>query len=426
MARAILLGCIAVSLIAGVSCGRQPSNSESRDGGAGGKPLQERSPGRQLEAAADFRTAVVRRLEPPGSSAPQSICGHAVAFAGWRPGNVGADVLLIHDPADNGESQSGSGDPIHSWKPKPLLLPVRYGERRPGVTLLPAASYSIAGAVVVASTGAAGRPRSGPVLAAAMPDLSQNFPGRGPGLCGPTSAADILYSIAPTRSAVLDGVGRVPAANEDVAALVLGGDGLAELMAIHAEDEGATNDGIRAGLEAWLAKADPGAWAVSLEWLEDEPRSQAAQQRFLERLAAAVAGGGGVVLCLWPGHDQAEAGGARDVPVGGASRGSAGAQPAASAGGAGSADGNRAAGDQATAVAEAKKSMEAARRSLERGLNAEAVEAVGRAVAAVRRPAVSDPACRECLNEALGLAAEIDRRAPAGSPIRTTKPTNFE
>jgi hypothetical protein len=393
---------VAVALAAGASCSSRPIQTEGPTTPAQPSSDQQSQP---VEPPAATQPAIVDRLEPRGSPRPAAVCGHAVALAGWRSGRGGDDMLLIHDPADNRATGSGRGAPPHDWRPQPLELPVRYGAGRPGVVLTPNAAYTVVGAVVVAPTAA---DRAAAELAAAMPDLSQEFPGRGPGLCGPTAAADILYAIASGRPAVLAGRERGPAANGDVASLVLDDEGLAGLMGIGAKDDGATNDGIRAGLEAWLETADPDAWSVSLDWLEDEPRPREAQRRFLDRLATAAASGGGVVLCLWPGHDSTPTPAAAPEIVSAAEQ----ARP----------DGAAA----ARAVTEAKKSLDAARRSLARGRPGEAVEAAGKAVAAVRRQAITDSACRQCLDEALALTAEIDRVAAAAPPRPGDKPTQFE
>jgi len=381
----------ALSIVFGASCVPLPNVADSP---ANGNSAQPPAPSPRAGLPAAVRPGAVNRLAPRGTPAPGAVCGHAVALVGWQPGGGVDDVLLVHDPADNRLWGSGRGEPPHDWRPEALPLAVRYDDQRPGVTLLPAEPYTIMGAVVVAPVAGGGL---APGSAAAMPDLSQEFPGRGPGLCGPTSAANVLYAMAADRPALLAGFRRGPAAAQDVASLVIGGSGLASLMAIGAQDDGATNEGIRAGLEAWLENAEPGRWEVALDWLDDGPRSREDQRRYLEGLASAVARGGGAVLCLWPGRE-----GARDQP--------AEADPAGAA----------------RAVAEAGKSLEAARRSLDRGRPAEAVEAVGRAVAAVRRPAIHDPECRRRLEEALALAAEIDRRTPAPAAVSPTKPTRFE
>ncbi len=250
------------------------------------------------------------RPKPAGRPAPSAVSGHAVAFSGWRPDpNRRRDVIQVADPGDNVLAEAGN-----LWDPQPRDLPIYYGQRRPTVVLEPAGVFTITGAVVVTARGPALPPRRAEIQARAMPDLSQDFHPAWPGLCGPTSMADVLFSMEARGHAVVGDFPRGPGdeADRGVIMLVAGGSdritplGLAGRMGVGQEGVGATNTGVRDGAAAWLDEHDPGNWDVSLDWLGDDVTGQAEQQAFFGRLAAAVESGGGAILCLWPGAEFAD------------------------------------------------------------------------------------------------------------------------
>jgi hypothetical protein len=221
-------------------------------------------------------------------------------------------VLLVCDPGDNVLE-----DVMHSWDAKPRGMPVHFGRQRPTIVLQPAGVFTVTGAVVVTPRSeAVGKPWMAETLAPAMPDLSQDISEKWPGLCGPASAADVLFSMHDRHDDVLAGFHRGPAeaANAGVVRLVVGGlekiepGSLAGLMDVGQAGVGATNEGMRQGLASWLEKVDPEGWIVKLDWLDDADgeRPPERQREFFGRLAAAVEAGGGAVLCLWPGSEFAD------------------------------------------------------------------------------------------------------------------------
>jgi hypothetical protein len=375
------------------------------------------------------------RERPPveGRPAPTAICGHAVAMAGWRAAGSGADAILICDPADNAVTGSGG----HDWQPQPRALPIHYGKRRPSVVLLPSAAFTITGAIVVTAR----RPSqpSDREAAAGMPDLSQHFDDRDTGLCGPTSAADVLFAMAGRTPAVLPDHQRGPSARSDAAVrLLIAGDpavrqrdpaSLAGRMGISIGGHGATNQGIRNGIDAWLAEVDPDAWQVSLDWLEDGEKPPSQQQAFFRRLAAAIEGGGGAVVCMWPGSEFAD-GSVEQPAAETAAAQAANAEPAKPTAAAvdpvNTLPGRPATGSPADAAREARKSLASARRELAAGDVFDALEQAGKAIEVVRPHAAGDADCRAELAAAQGLAAEITARAAAPRATALDKPTVFE
>jgi hypothetical protein len=354
-------------------------------------------------------------------------------------------VVLICDPADNGMS----GTDAHDWNAKPRSLPVHYGRRRPSVVLLPAAAYTITGAVVVSPARGKVTATTDAVTADGMPDLTQHLDTGDDGLCGPTSAADVLFAMARRAPTVLPGIEAGPSPGADAAARRLiigaGSDGrdarsLAGRMGIAVGGPGATNDGMRTGLDSWLADQEPGVWHVGLDWLDDAEKTAAEQQAFFGRLAGAIDAGGGVILCMWPGSEYADAAVAEPVadraadPDAGRNQADAAPAPAspASAAAAEKASGggfpgrSPPAGAAAAAAREAAAALRAARRRLATGAAVDALDKVGEAIAAARPHAAADADCRAVLDEAMALAAEVDSRVAAPRGLDLDKPTVFE
>jgi hypothetical protein len=211
-------------------------------------------------------------------------------------------------------------------------------------------------------------------------------------------------------------------------------------MGIAIGGAGATNEGMRAGLESWLADQEPGAWRVALDWLDDAEKTAAEQQVFFGRLAGAIDAGGGVILCMWPGSEFADAAAAQQAadraadedrarkspesPPASASPGSADATEKAS--GSGFPGRAPAAGAAAAAARDAAAALRAARRRLAAGEAVDALDKVGEAIAAARPHAATDAACQAVLDEAMALAAEVDSRIAAPRGLDIDKPTVFE
>lgn len=412
--------------------------------------------------AARFR--VPARPTPAGRPAPTAQCGHAVAFAGWRPDGSGArDSVLVCDPGDNVLEEMS-----HAWDGKPRSVPVHFGRQRPTVVLQPAGAFTVTGAIVaVPRSAAAGKPRMVETLARAIPDLSQDFSDRWPGLCGPTSAADVLFSMRDRDDDVLVGFDRGPGAAADagVARLVAGGldtiepRSLAGRMGVGSDGVGATNEGMRSGLASWLEDLDPEGWTVSLEWFADadgdRPREQ--QREFFGRLAAAAEAGGGAILCLWPGSEfadqrveppstpEAEATASAPRPAATPAPVEAAAAPRTPespstpalppagfpaapppADGPAGLPGRPEAVDQEKVRARAARQLDAARRHLERGNARQAYEEAVQAVALLT--SVPQPAAqvRTTLAEAVDLCRQCEGRLGPRRRVDRDKPTTFE
>lgn len=260
------------------------------------------------------------RPKPAGRPARSARSGHVVAFRGWRPEQEGRrDVVWVSDPGDNMLAKVGN-----RWNQQPHDLPIHYGRRRPTLVLEPARVFTITGAVVIEAEGQAGKPpHLVEVRAEGMPDLTQDFNPAWPGLCGPTSVADVLFSMEANGHTVLAGFPRGPGSKADAGVIKLvSGDperitphSLAGRMGIGQDAVGATNIGMREGAAAWLDEQAPDRWNVRLAWLDDDLRTREEQQAFFGRLAAAVASGGGAVLCLWSGAEFADEAVEKDVPT---------------------------------------------------------------------------------------------------------------
>ncbi|MFM8633922.1 MAG: hypothetical protein ACKOEX_03780, partial [Planctomycetia bacterium] len=155
--------------------------------------------------------------------APDTICGHAIAFVGWRQDlEDDSERLFFFDPADNGLE---IGRHENRWGADPAESPVYFGKRRPAVILEPAGAFTVCGAVTMIPRGDATTSEPVDSIADVMPDLSQVLGDKWPGLCGPTSAADVIYAIGSRRKALVDGLHRGPSREADAAAiqLIIGG-----------------------------------------------------------------------------------------------------------------------------------------------------------------------------------------------------------
>ena len=431
-----------------------------------------RDTARQSPEAADApqRSDLARRSTPPtrpkpaGRPAPTAECGHAVAFAGWRPDKSGGrDVLLVCDPGDNSLEEIG-----HAWDGPSRSLPVHFGKQRPTVILQPAGPFTVTGAVVVRPRSAEARkPRMSETVARAMPDLSQDISPTWSGLCGPTAAADVLFSMHARDDDVLAGFERGPGGDADAATarLIAGGleaiepASLAGRMGIGPDGRGVTNDGMRRGLASWLDEADRDGWEVELDWFDDSvgDRPRAPQREFFGRLAAAVDAGGGAILCLWPGTDFAdqpieppaaegtatpeqqagEPERAAEQQAGPRRRPAAAAElPAAefpglpepakeSEGQAGGLPGRPESGGPREWSAAAEASLAAARRQLKRGNAQRALDEAAKAVSLLHQAARRDPDLKPQLEAALDLCRQCERGMPAGRVVDRTKPNEY-
>lgn len=399
------------------------------------------------------------RPKPTGRPAPTAECGHAVAFAGWRPDKAGGrDVLLVCDPGDNSLEEIG-----HAWDGPSRGLPVHFGKQRPTVILQPARAFTVTGAVVVRPGSAEDRtPRMSETVARAMPDLSQDISPKWIGLCGPTSAADLLFSIHAGGGKVLTGFERGPGDTADAATarLIAGGPeaierpSLAGRMGIGQEGAGVTNDGMRRGLASWLEDADRDAWVVELDWFDDAAgdRSRGRQREFFGRLASAIEAGGGAILCLWPGTEfadqpieqptteknaaadpQAEA---RPQAVPERQSAAKTALPAAefprlpepkqqAAAHAEGLPGRPESGGPRELAAAAEAKLATARRHLTRGNAQRALNEAANAVSLLHQAARRDPDLKPQLDAALSLCQQCERDMPARRAVDRTKPNEY-
>jgi len=300
-------------------------------------------------------------------------------------------------------------------------------------------------------------------LAAAMPDLTQDFSALWPGLCAPTSAADVLFSIHERDERVLSQFPRGPNAEADkgVTRLVAGGleqispKSLAGRMGVGPDGVGATNDGMRQGFESWLDEVAPGAWSTRLDWFEDAAgdRKRNDQREFFGRLATAVDAGGGAILCLWPGTEFS------DNPAGppegeateavAASPDSAPRPPAPPdqarrdgkpsplpdaafpqlppvAQSQDSLPGRSEPVDPAAAVVEAGKKMNDARRKLDRGRAESAFELASEAVSLLHEASRQEPSARPQLAKAIALCRECEAQMPPPRSVDSSKATQYQ
>lgn len=389
-----------------------------------------------------------------------------MAFAGWKPSKDGSrDVLLVCDPGDN----TLEGRTLHGWDAKPRELPVYFGKRRPTIVLLPAGAFTITGAVVVAAKTAdnASPQPIEPVLATGMPDLSQDLNPAWLGLCGSTSGANILFYMGQQHPKLLPGFPRGPSDEADagVVTMVVGDrerilpDSLAGRMGTSQDGSGATNNGMRSGMESWLDEHDEGKWSAALDWFDDRDKSRDQQRQFFARLSASVRGGGGAILCLWPGTEYSDSAvGEEQDSVAASSRGESGDQSAES--GSDRPKNSRAADTSASeplpeaafpslppppsgsrptlpgrapsglsqqeALNQAKQELADARSRLDSNDPARAFDHVSRAVALLRQHDDTSPEMEAVLADALALSKEIERRMPAPSGKALQKRTVFQ
>lgn len=419
---------------------------------------------------------------PAGFPAPHAVCGHAIAFAGWKASVDGAeDAILFHDPADNAFVAEKH---VHLWEAAPNESILQFGARRPSLVLDSASLFTVVGAVMMVpqQEAKANEPITG--VGDSMPDLSQSLGDQWPGLCGPTSAADILYAIGSRRPLLLKGIERGPSdrADRDAARLIVGEGGrvirqsLAARMKLRDDGNGVTNEGIRAGVAEWLDDRDAGNWSVQLAWLNDDEKDPEEQRRFFRELSENSRLGGGAVLCLWPGAEFAEsstdaserngAGQADDEPVkagqstaaGGVASGDEKPGKAAESGRPQSAENNARPGVKETraasndegnsqstaadgragfdgkpfdpvatdaALSMARKAMDRTRRALARGDEDTAIDAIAEAISTLRPHAAGSPECRAALGEANELAELVEAAMPEQKAV-SDKPTSFE
>lgn len=382
-------------------------------------------------------------------------------------------MLWVSDPGDNVLADVG-----HLWETQPRDLPIHYGRRRPTLVLEPAGVFTVTGAVVIAARGRPVGPRLTESRAEGMTDLSQDINSAWPGLCGPTSVADVLFAMQAGGHSVLDGQPRGPGAEADAGVVqLLAGTldritpaSLAGRMGIGQEGAGATNNGLRDGTASWLDERAPNRWDVRLDWFDDELRTREDQQAFFARLAGAMEAGGGAVLCLWPGaeyaddavdhelppEDLAEAG----EPPGGAAdaeeTGQADAPPADSAA-AGAADmpppiempdlprvpdaafpavhvpesggpalsgGGGEGFDPDEEAAEGRRKLDQARSRLGAGSLNYAMRLAMQAVDRLDRAAAAGADCQADLAAAMAFCRDLERRLPSGTP--TARVTEYK
>ena len=375
---------------------------------------------------------------------------------------------MLCDPGDN----AIEGRSLHGWAAKPRELPVYFGTRRPSIVLLPAGAFTVTGAVVVTATDsdktASTQPE--PATAAGMPDLSQDLNPAWIGLCGSTSGANILFYMGQQNPKVLGGFLRGPSNEADagVVKLIVGSlecihpDSLAGRMGTSEDGSGATNLGMRAGMESWLSANDEGRWSANLDWFNDQERSREQQREFFSRLAASVRGGGGAILCLWPGTEYSDSAVGEDEDESTASAADRGdskdtstpaaesTKPAASrsadtapqsplpdaafpalppspSGSRPTLPGRPPSGlSEREAIEQAAKQLASARARLESNEPAKAFDHVTQVVTLLQQHGVDGDDAAQLLADAMDLSKEIERRLPAPSGKALQKRTVFQ
>jgi hypothetical protein len=335
---------------------------------------------------------------------------------------------------------------------------------------LPAGAFTITGAVVVTAADAdkSAPPQPEPVTAVGMPDLSQDMNPAWIGLCGSTSGANILFYMGQQNPKVLRGFLRGPSNEADagVVKLIVGDrasiqpDSLAGRMGTSEDGSGATNIGMRAGMASWLDEHDEGRWSASLDWFDDQERSREQQREFFSRLAATVRGGGGAILCLWPGTEYSNSAvGEDDSTASAAERGHsedtstpapASTKPAASrsadtspqsplpdadfpalppspSGSRPTLPGRPPSGlSERDAIEQAAKHLASARERLESNEPAKAFDHVTQAVTLLHQHGGDGDEAAELLADAMALSKEIERRLPTPSGKALQKRTVFQ
>lgn len=385
------------------------------------------------------------RPTPQGKPSPTAVTGHAVSFAGWLPAQQGVqDQIALCDPGDN----ALQGEVLHRWEDTPRKIPVHYGQRRPTVVLLPAGPFTVTGAVVVTKRSAAEPPRplQVPQLVSGMPDLSQDFQRKWVGLCGPTSAANLLFAMGHTDDSVLPGYRRGPSreADEGVIRLIVGDaarinpTSLAGRMSSPDSGDGVSSSNIQEGLTSWLDDHAPEDYSVALDWFDDTVKPPEEQRKFFARLAQASELGGGAVLCLWPGSEFADGSVAdsEEDPATEAAASTAAADPLPPAEFPTPATTEpspptfpaRDTGDTSPekAASSCRALLTTARRSLRSGNHAAAFRDASRAVACIRNGGGGGDEARELEMEAAALCEEIARKLPHASSSELEKKTEFK
>ena len=274
------------------------------------------------------------------SSAPSRTqpVGHAVAMAGLHLNKKQKDsVFLINDPGDNPsvnikpDGVANKTIPLsrgtHNWFSQPQECKISFGDSRPAINLVDSNPFTIVGAVVVRPSDAIVQPRTDPVQANRMPDLSQDIRPDWPGLCAATSAADVLYYAGRRDARLLDDKGIGPAPNADLEAdLLIAGQGVDKgdnnpqisrltdpnslaFMMNNKEGNGSTAVDIAKGLREWINIHATGDWRVDIDFLEGsaDTNTLKAQSRHLQEWAGAIADGGGCIVLLWPGTQWSNA-----------------------------------------------------------------------------------------------------------------------
>ena len=291
----------------------------------------------QPSAPSPFNNPDKNAGSPSAPSRTQPV-GHAVAMAGLQLNKKQKDsVFFINDPGDNPsvtikpDGVAKKAIPLsrgsHSWLSQPRECKISFGDSRPIISLADSNPYTIVGAVVVRPSGAIVQPRTVPVQAHRMPDLSQHIRAEWPGLCAATSAADVLYYAGRRDARLLDDkvIGPAPNANSEADLLIAGqGDDqddhnpensrLTEanslaFMMNNKEGNGSAAVDIAQGLREWIKVHAAGDWRVDIDFLDGsaDTNTLKAQTKHLQEWAGAIADGGGSIILLWPGTQWSNA-----------------------------------------------------------------------------------------------------------------------